>query len=288
MLCLLLWGIKAIHHAMQPKYQGKTAGEWFAEAKPKELFGVKRDEEFAKEPSTIALQNLGTNAVWYLWAELNRKDSVWTTWGWELHDRLTKKERYFSNEEERHDKAHDLLVLMQAVPEGLTIELARRARGKNTKEARQAIGLLGRLKKHPDIAVSALIEGLQDEKRYMPAVEALIAFGSEAKPALPALRNLLAHPFPSINKSSSDFIRRAIIRTDPTAPEFKELADELKPGNMKSSIDAIAELISIGDIQPEAYAVLVRFSQTLTNKFKVDEFVNYVRDMEAKTKNSKP
>jgi len=141
-LCLLLWDIKAIHHALQPKYQGKTAQEWFEEAREiaqTEGREVIAREKHARQPAVVALKSLGATAVWYLWKEVNHKDSTLTVWGWELHDRITGKGR-MSRGGERQSKAYDLLVLMENVPEAFIAELAEEARGTDTeKHARLSI-----------------------------------------------------------------------------------------------------------------------------------------------------
>lgn len=140
-VCVLVWGIKAIHYAMQPKYDGKTASEWFEEAKGFDFSTENRQGRY-QQPAVIALKGLGTNAVWYLWKETNRTNSTLTTLGWKVYDRIAKKESLISRDKVRQRKAYELLILMDNIPEAFILELAKDVRGTDASKARQAIWLL--------------------------------------------------------------------------------------------------------------------------------------------------
>ncbi len=64
-LCLLLWSIKAIHHAIQPKYQGKTMGDWFDEIRcdVDRKFGY---STLLNDPAAQAFSHFGEPGAIYL------------------------------------------------------------------------------------------------------------------------------------------------------------------------------------------------------------------------------
>ncbi|MGV3756655.1 MAG: hypothetical protein ACO1QS_14830 [Verrucomicrobiota bacterium] len=75
-LCLLVWCLKTVHYALQPKYQGKTAEEWFAlidthgQSGSNGILAISHDD-----PAVRALKQLGSAPVRFLWRELHARDS---------------------------------------------------------------------------------------------------------------------------------------------------------------------------------------------------------------------
>jgi hypothetical protein len=275
-LCLLLWSINAIHHAKQPKYQGKTAEEWFGEYELIREFSL-------RETSAEAFRNLGTNGVWFLWKEYCRKDSKPTAWIMAQKDRLLGIKRPWwanSHELERQCKAMFLLRELGANAEPLIPEILSKLSSCNPDEASTMAYLLGTIQRQPEIAVPAIHQSLlstnlnisQRINNYI----SLAKFGDKAKSSLPELKARFTNPVYT-NNGENLHLARAILLINGPGPELGLFTNNLVFGDFMKSYSSISRMESCGTNARPAAAVLIRFAQTLTNEFDSNQVMQTVR-----------
>lgn len=107
-LCLLLWGINAIHHAMLPKYRGKTMAEWFNEIR----CDVDRKTGYfvlVNDPAAQAFNHFGESGIVYLASQIQPDVSTFSA---ELVSNiriLTKNRVRIDSAEIRNIKASEAL-----------------------------------------------------------------------------------------------------------------------------------------------------------------------------------
>ena len=188
--CLVFWGKRA----SQPKYQGKTAEDLFAEIST----GSSGSEYVAKDPAVIALRHLGTNAVWFLWRETKHKESPWLNSLQKRYDRLIGKNQNIPPDFGRVGTAWVVLFQFGPETEVLIPEALELLKQGKPNEAAFAAMLLGRTQRQPAVVVPAILQSLAVTNRTMDHrishIVALRELGPLAKAALPYLQARLADP----------------------------------------------------------------------------------------------
>ncbi len=262
-LCLSLWSIKAIHHALQPKYEGKTAEEWFEQYDITGGF-----PEVTANP--VPFQNLGTNAVWFLWHESRRKDSSLTVWLMEKKDRLFKTNRgpARSHEEERQLRATFLIRSLGAAADPLIPAMIAELQSGNPVTVESTVWNLSALHRQPAVVVPALLQSLaltnRNAQQRVNHIQALSALGPDAAAALPDLRRMLTN---STSSSGELFwLNHTILRINGPGPELAHFTNRIHLGNLATSLAAVDELATLGTNARPAVPVLLRLSQSLTNQ----------------------
>jgi hypothetical protein len=257
----MLWGIKAIHRAMQPKYEGKTIHEWFAI--------WQKDREFVEYSDVF--RALDKPALEFLWQEYNRKDSAWTTWVMARHQRLFKYKYPFGNTHEMYRRLVAYNAFHRASPDALApFQPAIVARLK-TIESDYSGGLaylLGLIPQQPQTSVPALIESLQATNRDIGDraghLIALGRHGKEAAAAVPLLQTMLADTNRHRYERSKLVI--TILQINGPGPELAYLTNSLKSGDLSASISAIYDLKEIGTNAYPAVPLLLELTQNSSNK----------------------
>jgi len=263
-LGLLVWCLKTIHHVLQPKYQGKTAEEWFAAytwtGKPIE------------EANAVPFEHLGTNGVWFLWGEYCRKDSKPTVWLMRIRDVFTKDLWAPSHEQDRHFRASAMVLKLGPMAEPLIPAILSRMTATDPDEATSMAYLLGNIQRRPEIVVPALQLSLRSTNwtstQRIRTILALSQFGSHAKPALPMLQGWLADPAYTTN-GANPYLATAILRINGPGPELALLTNNLVPGDYDKSMKYITLIDSAGTNASPAAPVLLQFAGTLTNETEI-------------------
>jgi hypothetical protein len=192
--CVLLLGIKAIHRALQPKYQGKTAQEWYARLDPYDRssasIGVSIHSE---DPAVIAFAHFGPETAQFLWQEYNQKD-----WPVKktviLKVREWTKNRWIIDEDwVRQFKASCLLQAMGSQADCVMPELIQRAQATTGEERLEILRIIGSIGTRSEVTVPLLVSNLNTahERTWGQCVDSLKVIGRPASNALPALEKEL-------------------------------------------------------------------------------------------------
>lgn len=185
-LSLLVWCLKTIHHALQPKYQGKTAEEWFALVDPH----AQQNAALAishGDPAIQAFQHLGPSAARFLWRELHvtdtalkklfiRKAAEWSDGRWDIEPSET-----------RNFKALVALGKMGPAADCLIPELLIHAQSTNRQDAYRGLSLIGHIGTRPELAVPLFLSNVTSTN----PMAGLEQYGPQASNALPALEQAL-------------------------------------------------------------------------------------------------
>jgi len=270
--CLLLWSIKAIHHARQPKYAGKTIQQWFAI--------WQKDFEFTEKYKSVFL-SLDEPALKFLWQEYNRKDSGPTTWLMAHHQRLFKI-KYWGNNHEMHRRVVAYNAFCRASPDALApFQPAIVARLK-TIEPNYSGGLaylVGLVPQQPETAVPALLESLRETNRdagdRIGHLFALGQYGRDAADAVPLLRTMLAdtnrHPY----ERSKLVI--TILQINGPGPELAYLTNSINSRDYSASISAIYDLKDVGTNAYPALPLLLHLAHNTSNKVVSNSVMEAIR-----------
>lgn len=222
-LAFILWSIKTIHHALQPKYQGKTAKEWFDAARFEtnvDLFpGLSSLDTL---PAALALRAMRTNAVSLLWYEYQHGESLLLA-----QTRMSIRAFFGSRSPINlsQDRAYQLLNWLGPDARQLVPELLLQT--ENTEEAKvhEALELLQHIHSEPGLVIPKLMAIFQDEARDWRtrslAAKAVAAYGPQAAAYLPAFRTYLADP--KINPRFKKYSAMAILQIagqDEAAAEY--------------------------------------------------------------------
>jgi len=265
-LCLLLLGTKAIHHAMQPKYQGKTVEEWFAAYEWK--FRLDCIEPPNRAPDT-PFRHFGTNAVIYLWSERNRSEGKLANWLWNVNaGRLNPAAQI--NDDIRRLQAEICLLQTGDLALPLIPDLVPRVDGQDIDESFYAAQLLGQIHQAPEICVPALLRAIEQTNRIpsrhqMVYVQALKCFGSRAEAALPALLKL--HTTAKLQKSTDAFLLAVtLLEIDQGKNLPHYWTSVVDPSDQRKSLMLLWAYADSGEISPESASALLQYSQTVTNE----------------------
>lgn len=189
-LCLLLWGTKAIHHAMQPKYQGKTAEEWFAQINIYNPPSTNSTVQIVElDPGIQAFKHFGPDAARFVWKELNVQDSLFKTWLIEQVQRWSDGRWVIESSDVRNIKAHVCLDQMGAQADCLMPEIITQAINKDYG----ALQLIGKIGTRTEQTVPLLVTSLSDSDPWIvnASLFSLERIGPAATNALPALARFL-------------------------------------------------------------------------------------------------
>ena len=286
LLLAIVMGGKMIHRAMQPKYEGKTVEEWFADWKY-------RNSEMPEPQRVEVCTNLGTNAVWYLWGEYRRNDSVVTAWIME------KKHRFFgsgyqfetSHERQRHLKALSTLHLLGGQCEPLIPEIVKHLKSSNPVEACNMVSLLGSIRQQPDLVVpvihlSLLSTNWESYQRKLH-IDALGKFGPAAKSVLPELQKRFANPA-ATNQGENHHLARAILRINGPGPELGLFTNGLAAGDFVKSFSDICFLEQVGTNARSAAPILRDFMGTLTNESEIRYVIQVIQEIDPEARQNAP
>jgi hypothetical protein len=191
-LCLLVWCLKSIHYALQPKYQGKTAEEWFALVDPHAQLGSGLAISHG-DPAIQAFQHLGPSAARFLWRELHvtdtalkklfiRKAAEWSDGRWDIEPSET-----------RNFKALVALGKMGPAADCLIPELLIHAQSPNRQDAYLGLSLIGHIGTRPEVAVPLFLSNVTSTNpmAFGQSMAGLEQYGPQASNALPALEQAL-------------------------------------------------------------------------------------------------
>lgn len=276
----LLLGIKVAHRALQPKYQGKTAAEWFDEVST-----TSSGSEFlVNDPAVEGLRHLGTNAVWFLWEERARRESPWVAALKKQLNRLNRTPRTVPPVDV--DRAHAAwLVLLYFGPETKVLipQALELLKSSDPNEAAHAAMLLGRTQQQAPLIVPAILQSIVMTNRgpdqRVSHIVALKEFGPEAKAALPYLRAQLA----KINVANSYegyWLAKAILTINGPGPEVGYFTKRLVPGDYQRSFPNLAPLEQLGTNARTAVPELYKFLLTLTNEVDSARVLTVIRKID--------
>ena len=276
----LLLGIKVAHRALQPKYQGKTAQEWFDEVSRTSS----GDIFLANDPAFKGLQHLGTNAVWFLWHERAQRKSPWlATLNSQLY-RLNPSSKNAPPTEQ--DRAHAAwVILLYFGPETgvLVPEALELLKSNDANEAAQAAMLLGRTRQQAPLIVPAILQSIVQTNRNsdqrVSHIVALKEFGPEAKAALPYLRAQLAK-INVVNSYEGYWLAKAILTINGSGPEVDYFTKRLVPGDYQRSFPNLAPLEQLGTNARTAALELHKFLLTLTNEVDSARVLTVIRKID--------
>lgn len=263
-LCVLFLAAIVIHQNSRPRYQGKTAEEWFGEV----TTSTSGTEFLDQDPAVIGLRHLGTNAVWFLWHETTRKETPVLSSLQKRLDRLTGRHQNNPPSADRAQTAWVILFVFGPETEVLVPEALERLKSSDPNEAAHAAMLLGRTKQQPEVVVPVILKSLALTNRNgdhrVSHYVGLKEFGPQAKDAVPVLRAQLAKPkIP--NSYEGYWLAKAILTINGPGPEVTYFTTNLVPGNFKLSYPNLAALESLGTNARPATVELHKFMLTLTN-----------------------
>jgi hypothetical protein len=283
-LCLLFWGSKAIHRATLPKYDGRTMEEWFANTEPSGFFP--RDEA-----TVCAFQSMGTNGVWFLWEQYNRKDPEHVVWARRTLDRLSGHGGLFDYEKRRQMLAETLLSLLKPEAEVLMPEIMRRLRGDDPEAATTMASLLISTRLKPEEAVAGLTDSLSKTNRAwqdrMVHMWALSRYGVNARRALPVLRTILASQS-GMNASETQTLHVTILSIGGPGPELAFFTNRLVLGDYNQSAGTLRMLSELGTNARPAAPLLLALANTLTNQTDSNRVIEVIRTIDPEGIYQKP
>jgi hypothetical protein len=286
-LCLLLLGTKAIHHALQPRYQGKTVEEWFDGV----TTGSSGREAVNNDPAVIGLRHLGTNAVWFLWREQARKESPMLSALQKHIDQFTGRNKNSPPELSRAYTAWVVLLVFGPETEVLIPEALELLKNGQPEEAAHAAMLLGRTRRQAEVVVPAILHSLavtnRDANQRISHYVALKEFGPQAKAALPYLRAQLAKSTIP-NSYEGYWLAKAILTINGPGPEVSYFTKRLVPGDLQRSFPNLAPLEQLGTNACTATPVLFQFAQTLTNQVDSNRVMEVIRKIDPEGVYAKP
>jgi len=194
-LCLLVWGLKTIHHALQSKYQGKTAEEWFADFDPHARSATNTTMSVSwDDPALLAYRNFGPEAARFLWEEYNHQDSKPMKWVIGKASYWSSGRLVIESGRERNFKAFNLLQAMGPKADCLLPELNARLKSADTGwDRREILRLLNVIGPKDKSKLPILIANLSSADRNLQvnSLDGLRSLGVHASSALPALENML-------------------------------------------------------------------------------------------------
>jgi hypothetical protein len=284
-LLVVTVGGRVIHRAMQPKYEGKTVEEWFEGWR----LNTGEDEKRLVE----VYSSFGTNAVWYLWRENNRKDSMITAWV------MAKKHRFFgsgykfgtSHEEQRHLKAMYLLSLLEDRCEPLIPEITPLLSSPNLDMRCSMISLLGSIRRRPEVVVPAIQQSLHSTNwqayQRNKHIDALGEFGPAAKSVLPELQKQFIN-LAVTNQIERRYLAKAIVQINGPGPELEVFTNALVPGDFTQSFTSISFLERIGTNAGPAAPILRELTGTFTNEVEVKYVMEVIRKIDPNENYHKP
>lgn len=266
-LCLLLLSINAIHYALQPKYQGMTIDEWFADFHIVPFCGT-GTPKVNRWPDT-PFNQFGTNAAMYLWSERNRSEGNLANWFWNVKAHRLNSAEQIDDAHRRYNAGICLLGIGE-LAQPLIPELIQRVDGQDIDEAKFAAQLLGTIHQSPELCVPALIRAIEQTNRipqhdHAIYTSALASFGRQAESALPALLQL--HAMAKRDKTADEFqIALTLLEIDQGKFLDQYWTSILNPSNEVASLRRLSAYADIGYVPPESAHKLEQYSQTITNE----------------------
>ncbi|HEY1174065.1 MAG TPA: hypothetical protein VGH19_22060 [Verrucomicrobiae bacterium] len=290
LLCLIVLGIKTARYAMQPKYQGKTMEEWYAEVKSMDAIWVMNEEEFARDPATVALKQFGTNAVWFLWREHCRRDSQITAWYMERFDHPSAV-YWFNHQQMREEITARLLMEFGSGAEVLIPEILAGLNTNDQRERERLVHLLGTIRKQPELVLPALVRGFPAQSKAMHDhfrdIRTIGEFGPAAKAYVPELKARLANPM-NQNRGLQATLAETIVRINGPGPELQILLRELRPGDASLCHSGMGPFENVGTNALPVVPELLRFAQTFTNSAASNYVISVIRKIDVEGVHLKP
>lgn len=193
--CLLFWSIKAIHHALQPKYQGKTAQEWFAQINTRDSLHPNQGIQIIElDPEIQAFKHFGPDAARFLWKELKAEDSAIKTWSIDHLQTWSNGRWRIESSQERNVKAWVCLQQLGERADCLMPEIIAQAGGKDKTQRYGALQLIGSIGTRTEQTVPLLVSCLSDPDPWIveSSLSSLTILGPAATNALPELAHQLS------------------------------------------------------------------------------------------------
>jgi hypothetical protein len=290
-LCLLLWGIKAGHRAMQPQYEGKTAEEWFEANQIFMICGTgqppppdQKNQRELRKNRLLPFQVLGPDALEFLWHEYTHPPS-----------RPSSSQSSSPFGPNRHLSAFVLLHELGPEARPLIPKILPAMLATESENSSHMAMLLGNIHEQPALVVPALIRALEstnwahcDKAAY---ADALAAYGQAAQPALPALRKCLTDP--STPAAVKDQLASSILRITGPGPELDILTQPLVLTEEKNwssrNISMVLYLLKkTGTNAAPAVPTLQKFARTLTGEWQVEQVMETIKIIDPEGVYAKP
>jgi len=227
-LGLLWWGESVIERALQPKYHGKTAAEWFESESLRDMI-YSSPEATENGPVVVAFKNLGPKGVHYLWEEYTREHSLITDWLEEIVARITgNHDPFLMPSFTEPTKAYFLLLSLGPDAEPIIPELLDLLLIDEPGYGVFTANLLGSIKRQPEVVVPALIKVLTLSKPSpddrIVCIRAIGQFGPMAASQLPVLEARLKAT--GLQREERTVLAGAIWRISGDGTEFKRLLEQ--------------------------------------------------------------
>jgi hypothetical protein len=279
---LLLWGESVIERALQPKYQGKTAEEWFESESLRDVMFAS-PEATKNGPVVVAFKNLGPKGVRYLWEEYTREHALITDWLAEIAGRITGTHDPFQIPSfAEPTKAYILLMNLGPDAEPIVPDLLELLLIDEPGYAVFTANLLGSIKRQPQTVVPALSKVLtlskpsQDDR--IACIRAIGQFGPEAASQLPVLEARLKTA--GLKREERTALAGAIWRISGDGAEFKHILEQTfstdKSGITSDHESMMSALEELGPVAKETVAMLeehARSGNSVTLSNRVSEII---------------
>ncbi|MGV3756658.1 MAG: hypothetical protein ACO1QS_14845 [Verrucomicrobiota bacterium] len=238
-LCLLLWCVKSIHHAMQPKYQGKTAEEWFKAIKTTyydkymPTWNIESDD-----PALIALGAMGENTLPVLRAEFARRESPLKNRFIKLLNNHLKQKLPLDSRLERHTKVRHVLFRVKTKADPLVPFFLDQMDSQDPETLKSAVLCLRFINTRPEVVLPVMIPllGIRTNDVFYPARLCISSYTNDAQIALPLLLKA-THSTNSFQRVISAFLLHHHFSQTNTAfiALFREILHE-QPNELDDSV----------------------------------------------------
>lgn len=171
----------------QPVYEGKSLQEWFDSLAPPAMYSE-------DDPNVRAIVAIGSDAVPFLIHELSVSNSRWSEGFRQLWSGVGLARRLYLPADRRRLRAYYCLLYLGSKAESALPELIRIAEDESHPGTFQAIELLGANRSKPATVIPVLQKLIGDPPGhgFFVAISALSTQGTNARPALPRLKEIQA------------------------------------------------------------------------------------------------
>jgi len=236
-LCLLLWGIKAVHHAMQPQYQGKTAEEWFDAIQIRKPGQGRNEHTYTMlDPAVTALAKMDADAVRVIVEKYQQEDSALRRWLIHQVEHYSKGKKLWESQEDRRIRAYLVVFELKDKADPLVPLLVHATETDDGMERQRAIVNLGRVTTRPAEALPVLISMLGTSNMFHRAfaLESISAYRNHAEIAV----NLLTKSLNSTNRLQRILSARSLVDFGQTNRAYAVLLHEVTDTNSPARVDA--------------------------------------------------
>jgi hypothetical protein len=240
---LLLVGFKIGHRAMQPKYEGKTAEEWFARIQLREAGEARKKFTFKVVDRAVqALAGMEEKAIPLLSEKYVRRDSALKKKLISLLEKITRGRVLLENERERRMRVTFVIQAMGAKADALVPMLIREAKAGDEAGKIQAVICLGDIGTRPDEVLPVIIDMLGSSSSWNRALalHSVAQYAPHAVVALPLLEQRTA----STNAMMRVLATRAMVDFGETNKAYKLMLREIRDTNSPVRMEAV-QLLNI-------------------------------------------